>query len=136
MTYRLLLIPKSVPFPTVRTLPGNMIAGHTPDILVHACLANGKATPTGPIEWGYGMAASTGNILSATSPGSFRRTTFYRIWCDQIISSLYKSGQHSNPYQLACLFPHTCYMNRRFKGSELEGARDALSIKRKALSRL
>jgi hypothetical protein len=85
------LIPESVPFSTVRTLPGNMVAGHAPDILVHTCLANGKSTPAGPIEWGDGLTAGTGNILSATNPGPFDGRAFFSIRFIQSFSSLYKS---------------------------------------------
>jgi len=121
MAYRLLLISETVPFPTVRTLPGNVIAGHAPDILVHTCLANGKTTPAGPIEWGYGVTTCTGNILSATSPGPFSSTTFYRIWYVQTFSSPNKSDKRNNPRQYACLFPHTCYINWGSKGSRIQG---------------
>ena len=67
-------------FSTVRALPGNAITRHAPEVFVHAGLAYGKSAPTGPIEWGQGLAACTGSVLSATKPRSFSRTALYRVW--------------------------------------------------------
>jgi len=60
------LITKPIPLPTIRTLPSNMVAGHTPHIFMHADLTNGKAATASPIKCCHSLAASTGCILVAT----------------------------------------------------------------------
>ena len=50
MLYAYLLIPKPVLAAAVRTLPGNRIAGHPPDIFIHARLANIESASTTPTE--------------------------------------------------------------------------------------
>ena len=45
-----LLIPKPVLGSAIRTIPGNAVAGHAPNIFIHAHLANGKPAPAGPGE--------------------------------------------------------------------------------------
>jgi hypothetical protein len=45
------LIAKSVLFTTIRTLPGNPVAGHTPNIFIHAFLAYGKPASAIPAKY-------------------------------------------------------------------------------------
>jgi len=44
------LIPKSVLLAAIRALPGDAVTGHSPDIFVHARLADGKSAPASPAE--------------------------------------------------------------------------------------
>jgi len=44
------LIAEPVLVPAVRALPGDGVAGHAPDVLIHACLADIEATSTVPAE--------------------------------------------------------------------------------------
>jgi len=55
----MLLIPEIILSSTVRALPGYSIAGHSPDIFIHAVLTNCKATPACPEEGGLIAAAIT-----------------------------------------------------------------------------
>ena len=45
-----LLIAEPVLAPAVRALPGNGVAGHAPDVFIHALLADIETTPTAPAE--------------------------------------------------------------------------------------
>jgi hypothetical protein len=65
----MLLIPISVLFSTIRALPGNPIAGHTPDIRIHAVLANGKPAPAIPAKHKCLTAAMA--LLRLFSPSFF-----------------------------------------------------------------
>jgi hypothetical protein len=53
------LIAKSVLFTTIRTLPGNPVAGHTPNIFIHAFLAYGKPASAIPAKHKGFTAAMT-----------------------------------------------------------------------------
>jgi len=53
------LIPESVLFTTIRAFPGNPVAGHSPEIFIHAVLAHGKRTPAIPAEHNGLTAAVT-----------------------------------------------------------------------------
>jgi len=44
------LITISVLVTTIRTFPDNSVAGHAPEILIHAFLAHGKPAPAIPAE--------------------------------------------------------------------------------------
>jgi hypothetical protein len=46
----LLLIAKTVLFSAIRALPGYSVTCHTPLIVIHAFLADGKSTPAIPAE--------------------------------------------------------------------------------------
>lgn len=50
------LVPKTAPLPTIRTLPGNGIAGHTPQIFRHALGTYLKTTAAGPAEEKFSAA--------------------------------------------------------------------------------
>jgi hypothetical protein len=45
-----LLVSIAVLFSAIRTLPGNSVTGHSPEIFFHAVLADGKSAPTSPAE--------------------------------------------------------------------------------------
>ena len=45
-----LLISEAVPPAAIGTLPGDAVAGHSPEIFIHASLTNGKSAPALPIE--------------------------------------------------------------------------------------
>jgi hypothetical protein len=45
-----LLIPQAILTPAVRALPGDAVAGHAPEIFLHAILADGEPTPASPAE--------------------------------------------------------------------------------------
>jgi len=55
---KFLLISESVLAPAIRALPGNPVAGHSPEILFHAVLAYGKPAPASPAERGCLAAAA------------------------------------------------------------------------------
>jgi hypothetical protein len=61
-----LLIPKPILRPAIRTIPGNSITGHSPDIFIHAHLADGKPAPAGPGERGDFPAAMAGPVSCPT----------------------------------------------------------------------
>jgi len=50
------LVAESVLGTAVRALPVNSVAGHAPDIIQHASLANGKTAAAAPGKW-YNLAA-------------------------------------------------------------------------------
>ncbi|MFH2075915.1 MAG: hypothetical protein ABIJ57_11330, partial [Pseudomonadota bacterium] len=52
-----LLVSKTVLATAVRALPGNSIAGHSPEIFFHAVLAYGKSAPASPAERSCPVAA-------------------------------------------------------------------------------
>jgi hypothetical protein len=52
-----LLIPKPVLVPAVRALPGDGVAGHAPDVFMHAFLADIEAASTAPAEAKFLAAA-------------------------------------------------------------------------------
>ena len=45
-----LLVPKPILVPAVRTLPGDGIAGHAPYVFMHTFLADVEATSTAPAK--------------------------------------------------------------------------------------
>ena len=47
---KILLVAESVLIAAVRALPGNIVAAHSPDILVHALLTDAEAAATAPAE--------------------------------------------------------------------------------------
>jgi hypothetical protein len=52
-----LLVAETVLPATIGALPGDPVAGHGPDIFMHAVLANAKAAAAAPAEWDRGPAA-------------------------------------------------------------------------------
>jgi hypothetical protein len=62
------LIPEPVLIPAVRALPGNGVAGHAPDVFIHAFLADIETTSAAPTEAKF-LAAAVALIafLSAAS---------------------------------------------------------------------
>jgi hypothetical protein len=63
------LISIPILFTTVRALPGDAVAGHSPLIFIHAGLAHGKSTPALPAEHKCPHAAVAG-FLTSSSPFS------------------------------------------------------------------
>jgi len=57
---KILLISKAVLSAAIRTFPGDAVAGHTPEIFLHAVLADGKSAPASPAERRGRAAAGTG----------------------------------------------------------------------------
>jgi len=53
------LIAISILLATIRAFPGNPIAGHAPEILIHAVLAHGKPAPAIPAEHKFLTTAMT-----------------------------------------------------------------------------
>jgi hypothetical protein len=77
--YAYLLISQPVLAAAVRTLPGNRITGHSPEIIIHARLADIKsasATPTEPKR--LSTAVTDIEVFSAPSAGIFR--IFFGVW--------------------------------------------------------
>jgi hypothetical protein len=50
LAVRILLITESVHPAAIGALPGDMVAGHAPDIFLHACLADGEPAAAAPTE--------------------------------------------------------------------------------------
>jgi hypothetical protein len=46
-------------FAAIGADPGNVVAGHSPQILIHACLADQESTGTAPVEAAAAPAANT-----------------------------------------------------------------------------
>jgi len=57
--------------PAVRALPGDGIAGHTPDVFIHAFLADVEAAAAAPAKAKFTAAAVAGKAgwSAAFSPG-------------------------------------------------------------------
>lgn len=56
----------------IRTLPGNAITGHSPEVFLHAVLADGESAPTSPAKRRMLAAAGAGTF--------FCYTTLFFIW--------------------------------------------------------
>ncbi|MEW6671659.1 MAG: hypothetical protein AB1427_08140 [Thermodesulfobacteriota bacterium] len=52
-----LLIAEAVPLAAVRTLPGDAVAGHSPEVILHAFLTDLKTAAARPAKWEYACAA-------------------------------------------------------------------------------
>jgi len=66
-----LLVAESVLFAALRTVPENAVAGHAPEVFIHAGLADGKPAPAGPGEHRRISATVTGPVFgpaAALSP--------------------------------------------------------------------
>ena len=59
-----LLIAKPVLGAAVRAVPGDAVAGHSPEIFIHAFLADGKPAPAGPAERGCYCTAMADPVYS------------------------------------------------------------------------
>jgi len=75
-----LLIAEPVLATTVRTLPGNSVAGHPPQVFLHAVLANAKTAATAPAK-GELIAAAVTAVNSA-------------FWATPSIDAFFNSGIH------------------------------------------
>jgi hypothetical protein len=58
-----LLVSVPVLFSAIRTLPGNSITGHSPEIFFHATLADGKSAPASPAKRRMLAAACAGDFF-------------------------------------------------------------------------
>lgn len=64
------LVSEAVLFTAVRALPGNKITGHTPQVCMHATLANAEAAAAAPAKWEYlGAAVAQMVFYSGSPPG-------------------------------------------------------------------
>jgi hypothetical protein len=64
-----LLVAEPVPAAAVRTLPVDIVAGHAPQILMHASLADQKAATTAPAKGGFPCTTVADLQPFLTSPG-------------------------------------------------------------------
>ena len=55
--HRPLLVAETILPPAIRAVPGNAVAGHPPEVFIHAVLTDGKAAATLPVETGGLVAA-------------------------------------------------------------------------------
>jgi hypothetical protein len=62
-----LLIAEAVALSAIGAIPGDMVAGHPPDVFMHAALADGEAAATTPTEGEEAAAAVTLLLLGATA---------------------------------------------------------------------
>jgi hypothetical protein len=58
-----LLVSIAVLFSAIRTLPGNSVTGHPPEIFFHAVLADGKSAPASPAERRMLATAGAGDFF-------------------------------------------------------------------------
>jgi hypothetical protein len=63
------LVAETIPIAAVGALPYNTVAGHAPQILVHAILANAEAAAASPAEHEFPAAAHTllGSLMTPSS---------------------------------------------------------------------
>ena len=71
-----LLVTKTVLFTTIRTLPGDAIAGQPPEVFLHAFLAHTKATAASPAK--RELLAATMTVAGAQATPSFSVSGFHR----------------------------------------------------------
>jgi hypothetical protein len=64
-----LLVAETIHFSAVRTLPGDMIAGHAPHIFLHASLANLKTAAATPAK-GIALAATMALLPGGPPPAA------------------------------------------------------------------
>jgi hypothetical protein len=64
-----LLVAEPVLGAAIGTLPGDAVAGHAPDILIHAGLADAEAAAAAPAEGLRPAAAMTGIFTPQTAAG-------------------------------------------------------------------
>ena len=66
------MIPKPILIPAIRALPGDGIAGHPPDVFIHALLADMETAAAAPAKSEFFLAAVAGKTLNnaALAPGS------------------------------------------------------------------
>ena len=76
--------------PTIRTHPGDAVAGKPPKIFMHTLLAYGKAAAAGPTEGVRGGAAMALAVPGAPAPSAI--TAFFRSLVGHF-SSLPGSGE-------------------------------------------
>jgi hypothetical protein len=72
-----LLIAESIHSTTVRALPGNVVAGHAPDIFLHAGLADLKTAAAAPAKWMNPVAAMA--LLFRRAPPAPSAITFCTV---------------------------------------------------------
>ena len=65
-----LLVPKTILFATVRALPGDAVAGQSPEVFLHAFLAHTKTTAASPAKRELLSATMTVAGTPATPPFS------------------------------------------------------------------
>ena len=78
-----LLVAKSILIPAVRTLPGDGVAGHAPDIFVHTFLADIETAATPPAECEVPAAAMAAifEVSAALAPVAGDRCGFFHGCC-------------------------------------------------------
>ena len=70
------LVAESILGPTIRALPGDSIAGHTPDILVHTVLTDTEVAPALPTKRKLPTAAVANLVALSTKFSSICRLYF------------------------------------------------------------
>jgi hypothetical protein len=94
----LLLIAETVLIPAIGALPGNAVAGHAPQVLMHAILADVEAAATAPAEQELPAAArALAGGFGAPSPSArgVGGHTIHCLSCGMKISMLIKTKAFS-----------------------------------------
>jgi hypothetical protein len=81
------LISKPVLVPAVRALPGDGIAGHPPDVFIHAFLTDVESAPAPPAEAEFPTAAVAGKagLFTASAPGARFNGSVFHCCCFTVL---------------------------------------------------
>ena len=82
-----LLVPKPILVPAIRALPGDGIAGHPPDVFIHAFLTDMEAAPALPAKAKFPAAAvaQKAGLSAASAPGGRFYGSVFHCCCFKIL---------------------------------------------------